>query len=91
MRPGRKDSGGRREEGGVPCGAEALLGFPCPSGCSVGDVPHAGNVGFSGCEIASTGDCQQFVVNLYVEDEGEVNRDVYPAELDPSCSLSAIF
>ena len=37
----------------VPCGTKTFLGFPCAAGCGVGDLAHAGNVGFGGCEIAS--------------------------------------
>ena len=44
-----------RKVEGVPSGTEALLGFPCPAGCSVGDLAHARDVGFCGCEIASVG------------------------------------
>lgn len=41
------------EDRGIPCGTEALLGFPCPTGRSVGRLAHAGDVGLGGCEIAS--------------------------------------
>lgn len=41
------------EDEGLPCGTKTFLGFPRPTGCSVGNLAHAGYVGFSGCEIAS--------------------------------------
>ena len=47
--------GGRRKIEDVPSRTEALLGFPCPTGCSVGDLAHAGDIGFRGGEIASAG------------------------------------
>ena len=44
-----------RKVAGVPSGAEALLGFPYSTGCSVGDLAHAWDIGFCGGEIASAG------------------------------------
>ena len=58
----RSRTEGERKVEGVPSGTEALLGFPCPAGCSVGDLAHAGDVRFCGRKIASVGEA---VSNLY--------------------------
>ena len=34
----------KKEEGDVPCGIEAFLGFPCPARRSVRHLAHAGDV-----------------------------------------------
>ena len=84
---------GERKVEGVPSGTEALLGFPCPAGRSVGYLAHAGDVGFRGREITSVGKqlaiCSNLFV-LYVNDEGRSREAAYPEEPAPSCSLSAI-
>lgn len=35
---------GRMEDKDVPCGTETFLGFPHPTGCSVGGAAHAGYI-----------------------------------------------
>ena len=83
---------GRREDGGAPGGTKAFLGFPCPTGCSVRHLAQAGDVGFGGCEIAPAEELLVSRDDSVCSDEGkQVNRDAYPAELAPSCSLSAMF
>ena len=73
---------------GAPGGAEAFLGFPCPTVSSVGSLAHARNVGFGGCEIASAvGLSAKGGGSVCTRKGGDVNRDAYPAL---SCSLSAI-
>lgn len=47
---------GSIESEDIPCGAEAFLGFPRPTGCSVGGAAHAGYIRCGGCEIASARD-----------------------------------
>ena len=81
------------ERGGcidVPRGAKTFLGFPCATGRGVGDLAHAGDVGFGGCEIASKQVGEVVSIDCLAsvhEDEGG-KMSAYPPVL--SCSLSAI-
>ena len=61
-RGGREKEGERKVEG-VPSSAKALLGFPCLARCSVGDLAHAGDVGFCGREITSAAKLLAFCSN----------------------------
>ena len=57
---------GERKVEGVPSGTEALLGFACPTGSGVGDLAHAGDVGFCRREIASARKLLAIRSNLFV-------------------------